>query len=96
MWFVGIGCLLLALKLAGLTRVAELSWFWVLLPFGLAAVWWFIADKSGLTKQRESDRERRRVEERRERHLENMGLLFKRKGGRGSAVGKPRVPTDER
>jgi len=95
MWFIAIGCVLLALKLAGLTRVAELSWWWIWVPFALAAIWWFIADKSGLTKQREAERERRRVEARRERHLDNMGLLFKRKGSRGSTVGKPRVKTDD-
>ena len=94
MWFVVIGCLLTVLKLAGVSPVAQWSWLWVLLPFGAAVVWWFIADASGLTKQRESDKERERVAARRERHLDAMGLSFKKKNGR-SVVGKPRVQTDD-
>ncbi|WP_395703532.1 TIGR04438 family Trp-rich protein [Aquabacterium sp.] len=95
MWFVVLGCLLSLLKLAGLTRVADWGWLWVLSPFAVAAIWWLIADAIGLTKQREADKERERVAARRERHLENMGLSFKNKR-RGSTPGKPRVPTDER
>jgi small Trp-rich protein len=91
MWFVAIGCLLVLLKWAGLTAVGNWSWPIVLSPFALAAIWWVIADKTGYTKAREADREKRRVEARRERHLDNMGFKFK--GGRGS--GKPRVPTDD-
>lgn len=96
MWFVVLGCLLVLLKWAGLTAVAEWGWLWVLSPFAVAALWWLVADATGLTKQRESEKEKRRVEKRRERHLENMGLLFKKKGSRGSTPGKARVPTDER
>ncbi|HSW04253.1 TIGR04438 family Trp-rich protein [Aquabacterium sp.] len=95
MWFIAIGCLLLLLKLAGLTVVATWPWWWIWIPFGLAALWWFIADASGLTKQREADKETARTEARRERHLDNMGLSFKKRRG-GSTPGKPRVPTDER
>lgn len=97
MWFVAIGCILLLLKLADLTAVAQWSWLWIWTPFGLAAIWWIIADKTGYTKRRESEKEAARVEARRERHLENMGLSFKgKRGHRGSTPGKPRVPTDDR
>ena len=91
MWFVGLGCLLVLLKWADLTAVAGWSWWIVLAPFAAAAIWWIIADATGYTKARESEREDRRVAERRERHLENMGLSFKR---RGSTPGKARVPTE--
>jgi len=94
MWFIGIGCLLILLKLAELTAVATWSWLFILMPFGLAFLWWIIADASGLTKKREAEREKARVEARRERHLENMGLSFKKR--RGSTPGKSRVPTDDR
>jgi small Trp-rich protein len=97
MWIVVVGCLLVLLKFAGLTAVAEWHWLVVLSPFGVAALWWLIADATGFTKSREAEKEKARVEKRRERHLENMGLLFKKgRGGRGSTVGKPRVPTDDR
>ena len=91
MWFVGLGCLLVLLKWADLTAVVGWSWWIVLAPFAAAAIWWIIADATGYTKARESEREDRRVAERRERHLENMGLSFKR---RGSTPGKARVPTE--
>ncbi|NRF69995.1 TIGR04438 family Trp-rich protein [Aquincola sp. S2] len=93
MWFVAVGCLLVLLKWADLTPVANWGWLWVLSPFAAAAVWWIIADATGFTKQRESDKEQRRVEARRERHLDNMGLNLKKR--RGGTTGKPRVPTDD-
>jgi small Trp-rich protein len=92
MWFVAIGCLLVLLKWANLTAVATWSWLWVLSPFAVAAIWWLIADATGYTKKREAEREQRRVEARRERHLDNMGLNLKR---RGSTTGKPRVSTED-
>lgn len=95
MWFVVLGCLLTLLKLAGVTAVAGWSWLWVLAPFAAAAVWWVIADATGLTKQREADKERARVAARRERHLDAMGLSFKKKKNGRSVVGKPRVETDD-
>lgn len=87
MWFVALGCLFVLLKWAGLTVVAAWSWWWVLLPFLLAAVWWVVADATGYTKAREAEREERRVAARRERHLDNVGLNLKR--GRSSG-NKPR------
>lgn len=92
MWFVALGCLLVLLKWADLTAVAGWSWWIVLAPFAAAAIWWIIADATGYTKAREAEREDRRVTARRERHLDNMGLSFKR---RGSTTGKARVPTDK-
>ena len=91
MWVVALGCLLVLLKWADLTAVAGWSWWLVLAPFAAAAIWWIIADATGYTKAREAEREDRRVAARRERHLENMGLSFKR---RGSTPGKARVPTE--
>ena len=80
MWFVLIGCLLGALKLADIGPVAQWTWWWVLSPFGAATVWWFISDVSGGTQRRAMAAEDKRVAARRERHLKNMGLdTFKRK-----------------
>ena len=91
MWFLGLGCILVLLKWADLTAVAAWSWWAVLSPFAAAAIWWVIADATGYTKRKEAEREDRRVAERRERHLENLGLNFKRPG---SPAGKPRGRTD--
>lgn len=73
MWFVLIGTLLVVLKLAGVTPVAGWSWLWVLLPFGLAVLWWAWSDKSGLTQRRAMQRLDDRKEERRRKAMEALG-----------------------
>jgi len=78
MWFVVIGCLLLAMKMAAFGFAAELSWLWILAPFGLAVVWWAFADAVGLTKQREMDKLEERKHERRRKHMEALGLNWRR------------------
>lgn len=67
MYFLGIGCLLLILKVLELGPVAQLSWWWVMLPFGLAVVWWYWADASGYTKRKASENFDKKLEERRAR-----------------------------
>lgn len=67
MYFLGLGCILLALKLLGFEPVAQWAWWWILLPFGLAAAWWAWADASGYTKRKAMERDDQRRDERRER-----------------------------
>ena len=74
MWFVAIGVIFIVLKVGEWTPLALWPWWGVLSPFGLAVVWWFYADVSGLTKRRAMERDETRVANRRQRHLENMGL----------------------
>ena len=74
MWFVVLGVLLIALKLAEIGFVAMWSWWWVLSPFAAAAVWWAYADSSGLTKKREMDKLDSKKLERRRRNLEALGI----------------------
>jgi len=78
MWFVVVGCVLLAMKLLDYGFAAEWSWLWILLPFGLALVWWTFADAVGLTKQREMDKLEERKHERRRKHMEALGLNWRR------------------
>jgi small Trp-rich protein len=78
MWFVVIGCVLLTMKLIDYGFAAELAWWWILLPFGLAVVWWTFADAVGLTKQREMDKLEERKHERRRKHMEALGLNWRR------------------
>lgn len=78
MWFVVIGCALLAMKLTDFGFAAEWSWTWILLPFGLAVVWWTFADAVGLTRQREMDKLEERKHERRRRHMDALGLNWRR------------------
>jgi len=55
MWFLGLGLLGVALKFLEIGPVAQWSWLVVLIPFGLAIVWWAWADWSGYTKRKAVD-----------------------------------------
>jgi small Trp-rich protein len=78
MWFVVLGVLLIALKLAEFGPVALWSWWWVLSPFAAAAVWWAYADSSGLTKKREMDKLEDKKLERRRKNMEALGIGHER------------------
>jgi len=79
MWFLGLGLLLVVLKLQELTVVATWPWWGVLTPFGLAAAWWSWADYSGYTKRKVVEQENKRVKARVDRQRQAMGLPPKRK-----------------
>ena len=70
MYLLGLGIILLALKYLEIGPPAEWSWWAVLAPFGLAALWWAWADYSGYTKrkavQRENDRKKARLDKQRD------------------------------
>ncbi len=53
MYLLGIGIVLLVLKLMQIEPVGGWSWVIVLAPFALAAVWWAWADATGYTKRKE-------------------------------------------
>lgn len=74
MWFVVIGVLLGAMKLAEFGPAAAWPWWAVLSPFGLAFVWWIWADSTGLTKKREIDKMQEKKEARRRKNMEALGI----------------------
>lgn len=74
MWFIVLGVLLIAMKLADFGVVATWSWWVVLAPFGLAVVWWAYADASGYTKRREMDKIEEKKKERRRKALDALGI----------------------
>ena len=74
MWFVILGVLLLAMKVAEFGPVAAWPWWWVLAPFGAAALWWMYADSSGLNKKREIDKMEAKKQERRRKAMEALGV----------------------
>lgn len=78
MWFIVLGVLLIALKLAEIGFVAAWTWWAVLSPFAVAAVWWAYADSSGLTKRREMDKVEDKKAERRRKNMEALGIDAKR------------------
>ncbi len=61
-----LGVILLVLKWAAIGPVAEWSWWWVLAPFPLAALWWWIADATGYTRRKAMEREEARKQARKE------------------------------
>lgn len=85
MWLVVVGVLLAGLKLAGVGFVAGWSWWLVLAPFALAAVWWKVADLTGITQRQAMAREDARAAKRREAQFESLGM-------RPPSAGRPAKP----
>lgn len=56
MYLLGLGIVLLILKLMELTFVAQWPWWQVMIPFGLTIVWWMWADHSGYYSRREMEK----------------------------------------
>ena len=73
MALVGLGVLLLVLRWAQIEPVAQWSWWSVLAPFGLAVVWWAIADAMGFTARARQKREDARRDARRRNTVESLG-----------------------
>jgi small Trp-rich protein len=74
MWFVALGVVAVVLKLAELTAVASWSWWAVLSPFGAAALWWTLADLLGYTRRDVMRRDELKVQRRRQKHLDALGM----------------------
>ncbi len=85
MWLVVVGVLLAGLKLLGVGFVAGWSWWLVLAPFALAAVWWKAADAMGITQRRAMDLEDQRAAKRRDAQFESLGM-------RPPSAGRPAKP----
>ena len=79
MYFLGLGLILLAMKYLEMGPVAAWDWWVVLLPFGLAMVWWAWADASGYTKRKAMERENARRDQRIERNKTAIGTNFKKR-----------------
>ena len=69
-----IGAVLLLLKIFEIGPVANWSWLVVAAPFGLAALWWAIADSTGYTQRRAVEKMEQRKIARRERDMVALGL----------------------
>lgn len=56
MWLLYVGLVLLVSKLLDIGPLAELSWWWVVLPFVLALIWWEVFERRfGLDKKKAFD-----------------------------------------
>jgi small Trp-rich protein len=74
MYAVIVGVLLLVAKLAEFGPMANWSWWLILAPFAVAALWWQFADSTGITKRREIERIEQRKADRRAKAMEALGL----------------------
>ena len=79
MYFLILGIILLLLKYLEIGPVAAWSWYTVLAPFGLAALWWAWADWSGYTKRKEMDKEDAKKAARIAKAKEAMGQTPRRR-----------------
>jgi small Trp-rich protein len=71
MWLVLVGLILLVSKLLEIGPLVDLSWFWVLLPFVVALVWWEVFERRlGLDKKKAFDELEQAKKERIARALE--------------------------
>ena len=89
MLFVIVGVLMIAANLAEIGPFASWNWqffgdLWrFCVPFGLAALWWAWADKSGLNKRREMEKMELRKQNRRKENLSALGMGTSSRGKPG-------------
>jgi small Trp-rich protein len=79
MYLLGIGIVLLLMKYLEMGPVAAWSWWYVLAPFGLAAIWWAWADASGYTRRKAMEREEKRKQTRLDKQRAAIGVDKKRR-----------------
>ena len=74
MYLLGVALLLTLLKYLEIGPVATWSWWWVLLPYGITALWWAWADSMGYTKRKEVEKIEQRKQDRINMHKEALGM----------------------
>lgn len=79
MWFVGIGVLLIVLKLAEFGPVAAWSWWIILAPFLGAVIWWAYADSTGYYQRRSMEKMDAKKRERLTKNMVALGLDQRKK-----------------
>lgn len=79
MYFLILGVVLTLMKYLEIGPVAAWDWWMVLLPYGLASVWWAWADSTGYTKKKAMEREDQRRLDRIEKNKDAMGTLRSKK-----------------
>jgi small Trp-rich protein len=79
MWFLIAGIALLLLKYLEIGFVATWSWWWVLSPFAMAALWWAWADATGYTKRKAMQRMDNKKQQRIDRQRDALGIKSRRR-----------------
>ncbi|QNP48298.1 TIGR04438 family Trp-rich protein [Diaphorobacter aerolatus] len=73
MYTLGLGILLVLLKYLEVSPVVNWSWWAVLSPFAVTALWWVWADASGHTKRKAMEKMDKRRQDRIDRAKNAMG-----------------------
>jgi small Trp-rich protein len=79
MYLLGLGLILLGMKVLEFGPVATWDWWIVFVPFGLAVAWWSWADSSGYTKRKAMEIEDARRKARIDKNREAMGTGISKK-----------------
>jgi small Trp-rich protein len=79
MYLLGLGLILLAMKVLEFGPVATWDWWMVFVPFGLAIAWWSWADSSGYTKRKAMEIEVARRKARIDKNREAIGTGISKK-----------------
>ena len=74
MYLLALSLVLLALKYFDIAPVSAMSWWWVLAPFGLTALWWAWADSTGYTKRKAMEKMEQRKQDRINKQKEALGM----------------------
>ena len=74
MYLLGLGIVLVLLKALEVGPPALWSWWWILVPFALAAAWWAWADASGYTKRRAMEKIDQRRQARIDKSKDALGM----------------------
>ncbi len=74
MYMLGLALVLTLLKYLEIGPVANWSWWWVLAPYALTALWWAWADATGYTKRKAMEKMEQRKQDRVNKHKEAMGM----------------------
>lgn len=79
MLFLLVGIVGVILKFLGISPVAELTWWMILIPFGLTIAWWSWTDASGYNKNKQIKKMEERTKERLKKQQEALGMLKRRR-----------------
>ena len=79
MYALLLGVLLILLKYLEIGPVAAWSWWWVLSPLAVTAVWWAWADASGYTKRKAMEKIDQRKLDRINRQKQAMGTAARKR-----------------
>ncbi|HYM47702.1 MAG TPA: TIGR04438 family Trp-rich protein [Burkholderiaceae bacterium] len=71
MWFIWLGVALIILKVLEISVFAEVSWWWIVLPFGVGFLWFELVEKRlGMDKKKAFDEIDKAKKERIKKRLE--------------------------